>query len=139
MSEPRLPRAIVDKIISEIKARPEDRSILIATYLPLLTDYAISLFHTSKVFFAQFKLYFINQWRTVFPDIPIPDFEGVLNYDTMIKKFLEHLLTYRDRIYIKLGVHGVRSGLELEQLLKFKLVDIIYNSVIGVLKFKGEI
>jgi len=75
----------------------------------------------------------------VFPDIPVPDFEGVFNYDTMINKFYEHLLEYRDRVYARLGLRGIKSGAELERAVKFVLMDILYTAVIGVLRFRGEV
>jgi hypothetical protein len=139
LSEPHLPRAIVAKIIGEVRADPQSREVLIATYLPFLVNYVAPLLYTNKMMFAQFKLYFTRQWQVVFPDIPVPDFEGVFNYDTMINKFYEHLLEYRDRVYARLGLRGIKSGAELERAVKFVLMDILYTAVIGVLRFRGEV
>ena len=138
MSEARAPRVIINRIISEIKSNPGSRTVLISAYLPLLMNHVAVLVNTNRMLFSQFKFYFIKQWQVEFPEIPVPDFEGVYSYDTMIKRFVEHLLAYKDRVYVKLGIHGIKSGAELEQLLRLKLVEILYNSVVGVLEFVGR-
>jgi len=139
VSEPNLPRAVVSKILSELKADPHQRALLIETYLPLLINYVAPMLHTNRMIFAQFKLYFMRQWQVMFPDIPAPDFEGVYNYDTMIEKLYMHLLSYRDRVYARLGLRGIRSGAELERALKSIIMDMLYTAVVGVLRFRGEV
>jgi hypothetical protein len=139
MSEPNLPRAVVSKILSELKADPHQRALLIETYLPLLINYVAPMLHTNKMMFAQFKLYFTRQWQVVFPDIPVPDFEGVYNYDTMVEKLYRYLLNYRDMVYARLGLRGVMSGAELERALKSVIMDMLYTAVVGVLRFRGEV
>jgi hypothetical protein len=139
LSEPSLPRAIVAKIVSEVRSNPQSREILIATYLPFLVNYVAPLLHTNKMMFAQFKLYFTRQWQVVFSDIPVPDFEGVFDYETMIERFYRHILEYRDRVHAKLGLRGIVSGTELERATKMAIMDILYTAVIGILRFRGEI
>jgi hypothetical protein len=139
VSEPNLPRAVVSKILNELRADPQQRALLIETYLPLLINYVAPMLHTNRMMFAQFKLYFTRQWQVVFPDIPTPDFEGVYSYDTMIEKLYGHLLSYRDRVYARLGLRGIRSGAELERALKSVIMDILYTAVVGVLRFRGEV
>jgi hypothetical protein len=139
VSEPNLPRAVVSKILSELRADPHQRALLVETYLPLLINYVAPMLHTNRMLFAQFKLYFTRQWQVVFPDIPTPDFEGVYNYDTMVEKFYKHLLSYRDRVYARLGLQGIKSGAELERALKSIIMDMLYTAVVGVLRFRGEV
>jgi hypothetical protein len=139
LSEPSLPRAIVAKIVSDVRANPQSREILIATYLPFLVNYIAPLLHTNKMMFVQFKLYFTMQWQVVFHDIPVPDFEGVFNYETMIERFYKHILEYKDRVYARLGLRGIKSGAELEHAIKLAIMDILYTAVIGILRFRGEI
>jgi hypothetical protein len=139
VSEPHLPRAVVSKILGELRADPQQRALLIETYLPLLVNYVAPMLYTSRMMFAQFKLYFTRQWQVLFPDIPTPDFEGVFNYDTLVEKLYMHLLSYRDRVYARLGLRGIKSGAELERALKSIIMDMLYTAVVGVLRFRGEV
>ena len=139
VSEPRAPRAIITKIISEVRSSPESRVYLVTAYLPLLLSHVAALVNNNRMLLAQFKFYFVRQWQVEFPDIPVPDFEGVYSYDTMIRRFVEHIMVYRDRVYVRLGVHGIRSGVELEQAVKLKLAEILYNTAVGLLEFLGRV
>jgi len=130
--------AIVDAVVKRVTSSPGERADAIEAGLPLLMDCVAPELLTDKMMFARFKLAFIRKWQATFPDIPVPDFEGVFDYDSMVKRFVEHLLAYRERVYAKLGT-SIRSAAELERALRAPLLDVLFSAVLDALKFKGKV
>ena len=138
MSEPALPSAIVRKVVDAVREDPGVRQILIATYLPLLVDYVSPYLSDTRIY-TRFKHVMTQYWRQVFGDIPLPDFEGVLNYDTFVGRLFQQLMEYRERVFARLRLHGIYSGAEIDRMVKSLLSEAIFSAVLDVLKFVGEL
>ena len=142
MSEPALPNVVIMRIVDAIRGNPGERSSLIASYLPLLISYVTGLLQDRRVF-ARFRYAFENQWRIVFPDIPPPDYEGVFNYDTLVNKFYSYILSSEERrlkVYVSLKLTDrIVSAAMIEATIRMALAEILFNTVVDVLRFVGEI
>ena len=142
MSEPALPSAIIMSIVEAVKTRSMDRQTLIHDYLPLLLNYIAGLLYDRRVF-ARFKYALERQWRLAFQDIPPPDYEGVFNYDTLIERFYSHLFSSEEskaRAYATLKLSGrIISGAKVDAVIRSVLAEILFNTVVDVLKFTGDV
>jgi len=138
MSEPTLPMVVVKRIVDAVRENPGIRPVLISTYLPLLVDYVSPHLSDPRVF-ARFKHVMMVYWTQVFGDIPIPELEGVFNYDTFINKLFQHVMDYRERVFARLRLDGIYSGAEIERMVRMMLGEAVFSAVLDILKFLGEL
>jgi len=71
VSEKKLVKTVMDKIIEEMRAEPEKRVEVIAKYLPLLVEYVSSIAQTNRAVYARLNYALALKWREKFPDIPV--------------------------------------------------------------------
>jgi len=139
VSAPGYPALIIYMILEQESKNPGSEAYYIAVHLPKLVRY-IATELRDPVDYAYFKDSFIRRWETALPGIPVPDFEGVSNYATMIRKFRMHLLKYRDRVLEIVGVeHSIQSTAEIQGALNAVINEILFGAIQDLLKMRGDI
>jgi hypothetical protein len=128
----------VRKVVDAVREDPGVRQILITSYLPLLVDYVSPYLSDTRIY-TRFKHVMTQYWRQVFGDIPLPDFEGVLNYDTFVGRLFQQLMEYRERVFARLRLLGIYSSAEIDRMVKSLLSEAVFSAVLDVLKFVGEL
>jgi hypothetical protein len=126
-------------ILEQESKNPGSEAYYIAVYLPNLVRYIVTELR-DPVDYAYFKDSFIRRWETTLPGIPVPDFEGVSNYITMIRKFRLHLHKYRDRVLEIVGDEkSIQSSTEIEGKLNAVINEILFGAIQDLLKMRGDI
>lgn len=139
MSAPGYPALIIYMILEQESKNPGSEAYYIAVHLPKLVRY-IATELRDPVDYAYFKDSFIRRWETTLPGIPVPDFEGVSNYMTMIRKFRLHLQKYRNRVLEIIGVEqSIQSSTEIEGKLNAVINEILFGAIQDLLKMRGDI
>jgi len=131
-----LVQEVVKKIVTNANS-PQAVEDLALTFLPLLMDYVAPLLQNPMIF-ARFRYSLELHWKAMLPDIPLPDTEGVYNYETAMQKLGEYLMQYSNKI-VAMHKPGIVSAYEVKNLINRIAGLILFKAVIDVLKFVGEI
>ena len=139
MSAPGYPALIIYMILEQESRSPGSEAYFIAVHLPKLIRY-IATELEDPVDFAYFKDSFIRRWEASLPGIPVPDFEGVSNYKTMMRKFMEHLHKYRDRALAIINAGpSIQSSAEIQGEINAVVNEILFGAIQDLLKMRGDI
>jgi hypothetical protein len=134
------PAFLVFEIFMAVATSPGAEDVLIASRLPYLLEYVSKRLDEDPIDYAYFKQSFIKNWQKVLPDIPLPDFEGSLGYEAMIRRFMAHLHSYRDRLYAMYGEdESVKTSIEVKSVVASLVNKVLFYTVLDMLKFWGDI
>ena len=133
------PRAVLRRIVEEVKQEPEARAELVARYLPLLFEYSAPYLMDRRGF-SRFKYALLSKWETVFGgEVPCPDFEGIYNYDSLLNRLFSHVVSYRDRLPRVLRLWGIYPAVEVESRVRALITSVLFGALVDLLRFTGDI
>jgi hypothetical protein len=127
---------VIRRIVASANS-PQAVEDLSLAFLPLLMDYVAPLLQNPTIF-ARFRYALELHWKAMLPGIPLPDTEGVYNYETAMQKLGEYLMQYSNKI-VAMHRSGIVPAYDVRNLVNRVAGLILFKAVIDVLRFVGEV